>query len=268
MKKTTLHMTIIAVMTFFFISCSSSDVARVTINLGIPSQAKTYAPSLFDRIVALISLSSNAQADQPSGQLSVDRITITATSGGSEVASVFFSNTDPEWVTGAATLEIPAGGPYTFIVVGQYFNGQTVNRTYGGIETLESISGGQEMMLSINMGLLPVYNSDFYLSTSGSNPLLLDLFTQSTNIEGYIVYRAQGTWSAGINDWITGSFSKIVTFDAAPLSTTVTYNDPEGISDDCTQTEGDPASVYKIVPFNSFGEGDTVEHVAIGNGGC
>ncbi|TAL38506.1 MAG: hypothetical protein EPN93_04660 [Spirochaetes bacterium] len=244
--------------------CSNSDMARVTINLGIPSQAKTYAPSLFDRIVALISLSTRVQAEPPTGlSYQIDTIVISVSSGGAEVVTKTITSDPPssDWDDGQTSLEIPAGGPYLFTVVAWYTQDGTYKR-YGGLSLLDSIAGGAETSLPIQMGLLPIEVSDYtftLVADTGSYPIL-QFVPVSQNIKGYIIHRANATYTYDSfyqsYYWSYGAYAKIKTIEAAAYPLPTAFTDTDGVLGTGCLAVGIEVSGYFVVPINEFGEGD------------
>ncbi len=128
-----------------FTGCAGGDTATVTVNVGIGNVARAHTPAIFDRFLALISMSSALRADPVSPQYGLTSIEITVS--GSGMASIKQSI---PMVTGELTLDVPAGPARTFTVVAYSEN----SPTYGGI-AVRNLSPGASETIPIQMGLLP-----------------------------------------------------------------------------------------------------------------
>jgi hypothetical protein len=250
----------------FASGCSNSDMARVTINLGNLPQAKAYAPSLFDRIVQFITFSTKANADPTPIDINIDTITISVTTGGSEVASAtIVYNVDDAWSTGQVSFDIPAGGPVSFTVLGLNTQ-QTVTRYYGGLASLSTIAAGADITVPISIGLLPRVNTPFTFALTEYQLQFYVGMESTVPVTGFHIYKRLATYSEALSGWIPGEMTKIATLAAPSPGETYYYNDPDmAIKTWCEVLyfyDGDKASYYEIIPFNEHGEGDTIEAYA------
>jgi hypothetical protein len=262
MKKTTTAMAILTVLAFSFVGCGSSDMAKVTINLGLLAQTKVYTPSIFDRIVSLISFSNTLNATPPG---SVEDIVLSIELGGSEVYYNIFLPGSSEWNDNSATVEIASGGPYKFIVYGRGGDSNengVPDRMYGGIGRLDSVSGGAEITLPIEIQPVPRESWDYSVSIN-TNSLELFFITQSTptaTVQGFRVFKKTGTYDEGTGNWDYSGYEFFATIAAAAPAGSVSLSDGSMQFYNCSPVDGDHLSVYKITPYNNFGEGDDREY--------
>jgi len=226
-------------------------MARVTISLGIPPQAKAFATPLFDRILAILSFSSRLNAAPPGG---IEDLVISIELGGNEIARKTFMDGSAEWQSDSASFEIASGGPYRFVILGRGgdLNEDSIpDRVYGGIGTLESVAAGDEVSLSIQMGDLPVPDSDFWFNNvirttnQQGTPLNLIQVSYEGVFTGYILYRATNSDSA--------PYSRIATFSYESSS----YED--------FAINASNTYYYKVSAYNAFGEGDMTYYIPDNN---
>ncbi len=274
MKKTTQRIAILAVLAFTFVGCSNSDMARVTIKFGIPPQAKAYTPSLFDRIVSLISFSTKANANPPESLYrDINRIDILVLSGTREITSSTITQGSSDWNEGIASLELPAGGPYTFYVNGQEEYEGFSYTYYKGFTLVESLIAGSNTSITINMGLIPSANMEDYSFTayfSDGTELRFNYMNDTIPdlIRGVRIYKATARYNEFQDTWETGSYSLFM--ETVPEAGVITYIPEDNMAywDSCDiPPDGYEISVYKVIPFNEFGEGDAIEQLSF-QGGC
>lgn len=227
---------------FLLTGCAGGDMATVTINIG-NHVAKTNTPSIVDRIIAFLSLSSRAQA----GPVPSDVYDVTVTINGAGMSSI--TQSIPE--TGVITLDVPSGPARVFTVVGYDVDGA---RYMGGIAMKDLAPGGSETV-SITMGELPVA-PDYLYFYGGVYPSDIQLTWTyggvEANLTGFTIYRAPDL-STPIAPEIHGPYIPIISGRKEDF----------GVS---TYTEYIPMSsnslnkyIYiKITGYNQYGEGEPI----------
>ncbi len=170
---------------FLITGCAGGDTATVTIRVG-NQLAKADTPSVIDRIIALLSLSSRLQADPPGAY---DIVQIELTVSGSGMDSIVEAIPTS---TGELTLEIPSGPARVFTVVGL---DSDFLRYMGGIVTRD-IAPGENTTIPIQMGQLPGEPAIISI-TQMTNPQINIEVTTGT---AYRIYRTAG-FSSYPSDW-------------------------------------------------------------------
>lgn len=170
---------------FLITGCAGGDTATVTIRVG-NQLAKADTPSVIDRIIALLSLSSRLQADPPGAY---DIVQIELTVSGSGMDSIVKAIPTS---TGELTLEIPSGPARVFTVVGLDTD---FLRYMGGIVTRD-IAPGENTTIPIQMGQLPGEPAIISI-TQMTNPQINIEVTTGT---AYRIYRTAG-FSSYPSDW-------------------------------------------------------------------
>lgn len=215
----------------FITGCAGGDTATVTINIG-DHVAKTNTPSVVDRIIAFLSLSSRAQA----GPVPSDVYDVTVTINGAGMSSI--TQSIPE--TGVITLDVPSGPARVFTVVGHDVDGA---RYMGGIAT-KDLAAGESVILPIQMGELPMIPSDPYAYTSSGITLYWDYYGDPESLIGFIIYRSSQ---------LDGLFVPIAAGRKEDFENDgYRFNDPTGGS----SMSSNP-SFYKIAATNAYGVGQS-----------
>jgi hypothetical protein len=173
--------------------CSQADKAVVTIDLGLNRHARVAAPSFFDRVLAVLTMSTRAEAGTAPGDINLIRINI---KGPTTNIALYYSSYDgspyydPEmFANGTLTLELPAE-PMVFLVDGIFdypTQEEGYDLLYHGSATVNLTPG--ENAVNIIMGMLPAQP---YLSASvEGGSIYLDFYTEVPMgpIDGYLIYR-------------------------------------------------------------------------------
>jgi hypothetical protein len=109
----------LALVLLLAVGCSQADKALVTIDLGLNKQARVAAPSLFDRVLAFLAMSTPAAADpSPYGQITELSIVITGP-GMEPIVKEYIYNPDvlsPELTDGIINIEVPSGPERQFVI--------------------------------------------------------------------------------------------------------------------------------------------------------
>ncbi|HSV95631.1 MAG TPA: hypothetical protein VLM75_01725 [Spirochaetota bacterium] len=232
---------IIALMAGFggLTGCAGGDMATVTIRVG-NQLAKADMPSVVDRIIAFLSLSSRVQADP----VPFDVYDVSLMVSGAGMASI--TRNIPE--SGELTLDVPSGAARTFTVVGY----DEVGYRYMGGITTRDLSPGESTTISIQMGyLLSAPNS--YSAGSGSpSGIYLQweyvTFPEPSDLLGFKIYRANNTGDGPGTYYVISAGSRESYYDGGIYFLT----DPTGVW-------GDPSSVasyYRISALNQYGESE------------
>ncbi|MGV7927600.1 MAG: hypothetical protein AB2L13_01630 [Spirochaetota bacterium] len=170
---------------FLITGCAGGDTATVTIRVG-NQLAKADTPSVIDRIIALLSMSSRLQADPP-GAYDIVQIELTVSGAGMDSIVKAIPTS-----TGELTLEIPSGPARVFTVVGL---DSDFLRYMGGIVTRD-IAPGENTTIPIQMGQLPGEPAIISI-TQMTNPQINIEVTTGT---AYRIYRTAG-FSSYPSDW-------------------------------------------------------------------
>lgn len=220
--------------------CAGGDSATVTINVGIENVARAHTPTVFDRFLALISMSSTLRAAPPNPQLGLTSLEITVSGVG--MASIKQSI---PMETGQLTLDVPSGPARTFTVVAYSED----LPAYGGI-AVKTLSPGASETIPIQMGLLPPPPEQMNLNAGWNDPTGVELgwsysFSEPPGLIGFRIYRSDNLEPGPY--YVISSGTKERYYNGE----TYTYIDLNGI-------HGDPdidASWYKISAVNQYGEG-------------
>lgn len=223
-----------------FTGCAGGDSATVTINVGIENVARTYTPTIFDRFLALISMSSTLRAAPPSPQLGLTSIEITVSGAG--MGSIKQSI---PMETGQLTLDVPSGPARTFIVVAY----SESSPTYGGI-VVRNLSPGASETIPIQMGLLPPPPEVMNLNAGWAEPTGVELswsysFAEPPGLIGFRIYRSDNLDPGPY--YVISSGTKERYYNGEIY----TYIDLNGIFGNPSED----ASWYKISAVNQYGEG-------------
>jgi len=132
---------IIISLSVSIVGCSRSDMATVTIDSGLRNHSLSQKPGILDRLIALISLGSIAQADPPV-DLSFSLINLTISGPDMETVAAQIPMD-----TGIATLQIPAGNSRFFKVKA---HGSGATQDYSGSEIV-NLNAGEVRAISISM---------------------------------------------------------------------------------------------------------------------
>jgi hypothetical protein len=229
MKQRAFFMIAIAVLAAALVSCSQSSTATVTIDTGLGRRDSYRSVSFIDRIIAFLSLGSEAQADPPS--VSVDYITLTISGPDMDTMEATISRD-----TGVITLEVEAGESRRFTVETYLDDGYGVMlKEYGGISTVD-LSPGEFKTITIQMGNLPdqpVINQ----FGSGTGPdYLQPRWNPVPYVVGYHLYRSE------VGD--QGPFTRIATIPEDMINSFTDYNLLPGAM-----------YWYKVSGYNQYGEG-------------
>lgn len=221
----------------FLSGCAGGDTATVTIRIG-NQMAKADMPSVVDRIIAFLSLSTRVQADPvPSGVYEVSLMV-----SGAGMASI--TRNIPE--SGELTLDVPSGAARTFTVVGYDEGGY---RYMGGIATRD-LAPGENITIPIQMGALPgrpnLYNA--YATGETGTRLEWDANYSLGETLGFRIYR--DTLSEGSFGRLVASGNNAFFFDGEIYS-----------FDDTTGHEG---LFYRVSAYNAYGESDPSEALEAG----
>lgn len=185
-KISSIALTLILLGTAAIITgCAGGDTATVTIRVG-NQLAKADTPSVIDRIIALLSLSSRLQADPP-GAYDIVQIELTVSGVGMDSIVKAIPTS-----TGELTLEIPSGPARVFTVVGLDTD---FLRYMGGIVTRD-IAPGENTTIPIQMCQLPGEPAIMSI-TQMTNPQINIEVTTGT---AYRIYRTAG-FSSYPSDW-------------------------------------------------------------------
>lgn len=171
---------------FLITGCAGGDTATVTIRVG-NQLAKADTPSVIDRIIALLSMSSRLQADPP-GAYDIVQIELTVSGAGMDSIVKAIPTS-----TGELTLEIPSGPARVFTVVGL---DSDFLRYMGGIVTRD-IAPGENTTIPIQMGQLPGKPEISDIIQYPHPPQVIITVTDGT---AYRIYRTAG-FSSYPSDW-------------------------------------------------------------------
>ncbi len=233
---------VLALGVTLFSGCAGGDTATVTIRIG-NQMAKADMPSVVDRIIAFLSLSTRVQADPvPSGVYEVSLMV-----SGAGMASI--TRNIPE--SGELTLDVPSGAARTFTVVGYDEGGY---RYMGGIATRD-ISPGESTTIIIQMGYLSYAPNSYSAGPGSPSGIYLQWeyveLPEPEDLLGFKIYRANNT---GVGP---GTYYVI---SAGPRESY--YGEGMYYLTDPTGIFGDPeseASYYKISAINQYGESEPTE---------
>jgi hypothetical protein len=192
-SKRSIPLLLLAGVLASFIACAQSDTATVTIDVGGVQGAGSVKLSLFDRVLAILSLAGKAGAQGTPPE--IDFIVVTVT--GSGMTSIE-ENIPVE--TGTVTFDVPSGSGRTFSVVAYDDIGDgIVLRKYGGIVTRD-LAPSSSTSIAIDMGPLPQSGGyDIWEVTRNydqqENPFdFIRWWREATppDVTGYYLYRARG----------------------------------------------------------------------------
>jgi hypothetical protein len=231
-KAVSLVSVAISIFTLSVIGCSDNNTATVRIDLGGISHAKVSQP-WYNSILNILTLSKPSYAARPSG---ITAVWVEVTAADLAPFNVY-ADAAADYIE---IPNIPAGKNRTFSVVASGMSSMTQSfyiRAHGGTVAVD-LKAGESKDLDIVMGLLPVKVSGYEPSANEDGAIYLSWYGVFTGNDSTRIYRKYGSGEefSFLTDVV--STNEYYTEQAPTFETDI---------------------VYKLVPYNSFGFGESIE---------